>query len=120
MSRDIRITLSGVRLKIRIGVTQEERQVPQECHADVSVWGDFASAVSADALDQGFDYCQVLSAVLEKANARQYNLLESLAHSIAQEILRSFPARRVSVKVRKRPSALVESLDFIEVEVEES
>ena len=101
-------------------MTPDERRLPQACRADVTIWGDFESAASADALDKGFDYCRVLAAVLETAHARQYNLLESLAYSIARRLLQVFPARRVQVKVRKRPSALLENLDCIEVEVDES
>jgi len=93
--------------------------LPQPCEADITVWGDFEAAASTDALDTALDYCQVLERVLTTAHAREYNLLEALAYRIAREILESFPASRVRVKVRKRPLVLLENLDFVEVEVEE-
>jgi dihydroneopterin aldolase len=113
-----RITLAGVRLHPRIGVTAEERQVPQECQADVSIWGDFEAAASADAIEKSFDYCEILAAVIETAHAREYHLVESLAYRICRQVVQKFSARRVQVRVRKRPAELMDQLDFIEVETE--
>ena len=114
------LTLSGVRLRPRIGVTPGERRLPQPCQADITIWGDFEAAASTDALDKASDYCRILATVQETAHSREYNLLEALTYRIAREVLQAFPAKRVRVRVRKRPAALLESLDFIEVEVEES
>jgi dihydroneopterin aldolase len=118
--RDDRITLSGVKLLPRIGVTPGERRLPQSCEADVTLWGDFEAAGSTDSLDKALDYSKVLMKVVEIAHAREYNLLESLAYRISREVLQCFPARKVSVKVRKRPAALIGKIDFIEVEIEQS
>jgi 7,8-dihydroneopterin aldolase/epimerase/oxygenase len=117
--REDRITLAGIKIRPRIGVTPGERRLPQPCQADIIIFGDFEAAASTDSLDRAINYSQVLSTVLETTNAREYNLLETLAYSLGRAILQSFPARRVVVKVRKRPMTLVEKLDFIEVEVEQ-
>ena len=118
-TREDRITLTGIKIRPRIGVTPGERRLPQPCQADVAIFGDFEAAASTDSLDRAINYSQVLSKVLEAAHAREYNLLETLAYSLGRAILQSFPARRVAVKVRKRPMSLAEKLDYIEVEVEQ-
>ncbi len=118
--KDDRITLAGVKLLPRIGVTPGERCMPQSCDVDVTLWGDFEAAASTDSLNRTLDYSEVLAKVIEVSHAREYNLLETLAYSISQEVLRCFPARRVTVKVRKRPASVADKLDFIEVEVERS
>ncbi len=118
-SRDDRITLSGVKLQPKIGVTPGERRKPQPCDADVTLWGDFEAAASTDSLEKALDYSKVLARVLETAHSGEYNLLETLAYRISREVLQGFPARKVSVRIRKRPAALKDSLDFIEVEVEQ-
>jgi dihydroneopterin aldolase len=115
-----RITLKGVRLNPRIGVTPGERRFPQLCRADITIWGDFESAASTDSLDKALDYTKLLQKALETARAEEFNLLETLAYRLARSILSSFPAQRVNVRIRKHPASLVEQLDFIEVEVEES
>jgi len=118
--RDDKITLSGVKIRPRIGVTPGERRLPQPCQADVILCGDFEAAASTDDLERALNYSIVLRKVIETAHQREYNLLESLAYTIAGEVLKSFPARRVTVRVRKHPVSLVDKLDFIEVEVEQS
>ncbi len=118
-AREDRITLAGIKIRPRIGVTPGERRLPQPCLADVVIYGDFEAAASTDSLDRAINYSQVLLTVLETAVAREYNLLETLAYSLGRSILRAYPAHRVVVKVRKRPMSLVEKLDFIEVEVEQ-
>jgi len=119
-ARDDRITLAGVKLRPRIGVTQGERRLPQACQADVTVWGDFEAAALTDSLDKAIDYGKVLAKVLEIAHDREYNLLETLAYRLAREILQAFHARRVGVRVRKYPASLAEKIDFTEVEVEQT
>ena len=116
--RESRITLRGVKLRPRLGVTPGERRQPQWCEADITIWGDFEAAASTDSLDRAVDYSKVLSTILETAHSREYYLLEALAHCIAREVLQAFPARRVGVRVRKRPASLKEKLDHVEVEVE--
>jgi dihydroneopterin aldolase len=117
-AREDRITLAGIKIRPRIGVTPGERRSPQPCQADVVIFGDFEAAASTDSLDRAINYSEVLSKVLETAHAKEYNLLETLAYSLGRVILQSFPARRVAVRVRKRPMSLADKLDFIEVEVE--
>lgn len=115
-----RMTLAGVRINPRIGVTPEERAAPQECRADLTLWGGFEAAASADRLDKSIDYCSVLAAVQRTACDRDYHLLEALAYEIVRDVLKNFPISRANVKLRKRPSSLMGKLDFVEVEVENS
>jgi 7,8-dihydroneopterin aldolase/epimerase/oxygenase len=115
-----RMTLSGIKLYPRIGVTAEERSVQQECQADLTLWGNFEAAAAADALDQSIDYCRILSVVQKVAAIHEYSLLETLAYRIVRSVLQSFPATRVRIKLRKRPLSLLKELDFIELEVEET
>jgi dihydroneopterin aldolase len=112
------IRLAGVKLRPRIGTTAEERETPQECEADLTLWGDFEAAAATDSLERGIDYCRVLAAMQETAVECEYSLLEALAYKIARNVLRGFPANRVHLKLRKRPAVLLGQLDYVEVEVE--
>lgn len=113
-----KLTLAGIKLNPRIGVSPGEKRFPQPCQADVVLWGDFEAAAAADSLERALNYSRVLATVLETARAREYNLLETLAYRIARDLLETYPAERVRVRVRKRPASLVTKLDFVEVEVE--
>ncbi len=119
-SRDDRITLAGVKLHPHIGVTPEERSDPQECDADLTIWGDFEAAAATDSIDKSVDYCRVLDEVRAVVCAQEYVLVETLAYRIARTLLQKFPVNRVNVKLRKRPAVLRNQVEFVEVEVEEA
>ena len=118
--RQDRLTLVGIRLNPRIGVTPEERYAPQACSADVTVWGDFEAAGSTDSLAAAIDYGSILAQVIETAHEREYNLVETLAYRLGRKVLESCPARRVNVRVRKQPASMAGKLDHVEIEVEQS
>ena len=112
-----RMTLVGINLRPRIGVTKGERRQPQSCEADVTLWGDFTAAAASDALDQAIDYSEVLKTILETAHSEEFNLVETLAYGLAKRVLEAYPAERVGVRVRKRPSTIREKVKCIEVEM---
>jgi 7,8-dihydroneopterin aldolase/epimerase/oxygenase len=114
------ITLAGVKLFPHIGTSPEERSVPQECQADLTLWGDFEAAAATDSLDKSIDYCQVLLKAQETAGEREYHLLETLAYKIVRAVLQGFPVSRVRIRLRKRPSILLDQIEHVEVEIEES
>lgn len=113
------MTLSGVKLCPRIGITADERSNSQECVADLTVWGDFEAAAATDELDKSIDYCRILKIMQEVACEREYNLVETLAYSIVRAVLESLPISRVRIRLRKSPATLVGQLNFVEIEVEE-
>ena len=114
-----RITLAGIKLCPRIGVSREERAEPQKCEADLSIWGSFQNAAASDSMDLSIDYCRILETVQNTAKEGEYALVETLAHRIVRNVLHEYPVDRVRVKLRKYPASLRDQIDFIEVEVEE-
>ena len=115
-----RLSIVGVKVYPRIGVTSEERSNPQECEADLTIWGDFEIAAAEDSLDKSVDYTLLVEKARETADLCEYHLLETLAHKMARNLLRSCPISRIRVNLRKRPVSLLRKIDFVEVEVEES
>jgi 7,8-dihydroneopterin aldolase/epimerase/oxygenase len=116
---DDRITLANVKLYPCIGTTPEERSKPQECEADLTIWASLEAAAASDSIDDAIDYCLVLDEVQRIAAAQEYVLVETLAYRIVRSVLQKFPVERANVKLRKRPAALRDRIDFIEIEVEE-
>jgi len=115
-----RLKLSGIKIFPRIGVTSGERAAPQECQADIVIAGDWSTPAATDDIARSIDYCLILEKVRKTAEAREYALLETLSHAIADSVLADFPVENVTVSVRKRPAALRGLLDFVEIEVEKS
>jgi len=117
---DTCITLAGVKLLPRIGVTPGERRQPQPCEADIDIWGDFDAAAATDSLAKAVDYAAVLETVDQAAHQEEFNLVETLARRLARSVLERFPVTRVIVKVRKYPASLASRVAYIEVSREES
>jgi len=111
-----RLRLSGIRTFPRIGVTEAERAMPQECEADVEIFGDWGAAAASDDLERSIDYSLVVEKVREVAAAREYRLLETLAYAVLDCVCAGFPVAGAAVRIRKRPVGLREKLDFVEVE----
>jgi dihydroneopterin aldolase len=118
-NHDDRITLFGIKIHPRVGVTLEERSSPQECEADLTVWDNFEGAASRDSIENSIDYGRLLAAVQATAAAGEFSLVETLAYKIVRNILQEFPVNRAQVKVRKRPVSLLDQIDYAEIEVEE-
>jgi dihydroneopterin aldolase len=119
-TRDDSITLSRIKIRTRIGTTAEERQAPQECEADLTVWANCEAAAATDSLDRSVDYCRILENVRQIAAEREYNLIETLAYAIVRSTLQKFGISRARIRLRKRPAGLLGHIDHVEVEVEES
>ena len=113
-----RLRLTDIKIFPRIGVTSEERAMPQECRADLEIRMNLANAAATDDLEHAIDYGLVLDTMRATATAREYVLLETLAYALLECVRADFQVDGAMVRVRKRPVSLREKFDFVEVEVE--
>ena len=102
------------------GVEQDEQNFGGKFEVDVEVQGDLTAAISNDALKSTINY-EALYALVEKAvTGKKYYLIETLAGSIAQKILREYaPVDRVTVRVRKPHPRVKGVVDYVEAEITE-
>ena len=115
-----RITLRNMVFYGSHGVSPAERELGQRFEIDLSMFGDLAGAAATDKLHSTTDYGRVYELVEHVVTARVFNLLETLAHVIAQDVLAEFPVERVDVVVRKPRVPIRGTLDFVEVGVSRS
>ena len=103
----ITVELRDLRIFGHHGVHAKEKANGQDFLFDVDlVVGDRGAS---GRLEDAVDYRAVASTVKELSDARTHDLLEALATSIADELLRRFGAERVVVRVTKpagRPAGL--------------
>jgi dihydroneopterin aldolase len=95
------ILITGLRVKTRIGVPDEERLGEQELEFDLRIQPARAFVEMQDRLEDTIDYAKVCERVAEIASAKPRKLIETLADEIAEMILNEFHARRVEVELRK-------------------
>lgn len=112
-----RITLRNMVFYGSHGVSGAERELGQRFEIDLSLFADLSLASTGDKLHNTIDYGRAYEVVERIVTAQVFNLLETLAHVIAEKILAEFPVERVDVVVRKPRVPIRGTLDLVEVAV---
>lgn len=94
----MRIELTGIELRGFHGVLEQEARVGQRFRFDVEVEVD---EPTADDIDAAVDYRDLVACVREVSDATRFQLLETLAAAVADELRRRFPVTRAVVRVAK-------------------
>ena len=92
------VELAGLEIPGRHGVDDRERETEQPFVYDVEL--ELAEPI-ADRIEETVDYREVVAAVRAVSDGTQFQLLESMAGTVAATLLERFPAERVRVRVRK-------------------
>ena len=111
-----KLQITGLRVSAVIGVRAWERQLRQPLRIDLSLAIDAASAAASDAIDDALDYGAVARRVTQLTEASSFQLIESLAESIAATVLNEFAPASVTVKVTK-PGAVPQA-QGVSIEIE--
>ena len=94
------VEITGLELFGFHGALEEERRYGRKFLFDLRLEvGDQAGRT--DRLEDAVDYRDVVTLVKTVCEGRKFTLLEALARSIGEELLRQFPVRAVRVRVRK-------------------
>lgn len=109
------LLISGLAAECRIGVFEWERAKPQTIWVDLELPVNAAYVAQTDAVGETVDYGRLVTAVRQLAQSRPYNLLETLAESIAERVLEDFETRWVRIRVKKKA---LPGLDYAAVEIE--
>ncbi|MFD4195389.1 dihydroneopterin aldolase [Amycolatopsis thermoflava] len=110
-----RITLTGLRVFGRHGVFEHEKRDGQEFVVDIVAWLDLAPAAASDDLTQTLHYGELAQLAADIVGGEPYDLIESVAGRIADEVLKDSRLSAVEVTVHK-PSAPI-PLNFADVAV---
>ncbi|PXY34263.1 dihydroneopterin aldolase [Prauserella sp. PE36] len=110
-----RITLTGLKVFGRHGVFDHEKRDGQEFVVDVTAWLSLARAAASDELADTLHYGELAQLVAGIVGGEPYDLIESVAGRIADEVMEDERLSAVEVTVHK-PSAPI-PLDFADVAV---
>ena len=112
------IRLHNMRFYGRHGVNPEEKTLGQRFEVDVELLLDTRPAGLQDNLCLTINYAQVYKAVKRIVEEECFDLIESLAETIAMHIGQHFSPSRVRVCVRKPHVPIKGTLDYVAVEIE--
>ena len=98
----LRVRIGGIEFKGFHGVYEEEARLGNRFRVEIEYEGTFLDAVETDQLDDAVDYDAVVTCVHDVNRRSRYNLIESFAGGIVDEILERFPRiTRLAVRVTK-------------------
>ena len=99
--RSARILLEGLDVQADIGFHEFEIGSPQRLLVTVGIWLDDLAAPAEDDPEQAWDYDFLRSEVAEIAQARRYNLQETLAHAIFERLAAFRGTRALRIRLSK-------------------
>jgi 7,8-dihydroneopterin aldolase/epimerase/oxygenase len=92
------VELVGLEVFGRHGVDEDEREQGRTFYYDIALE---VPQPSSDRLEDTIDYRAVAACVRDVSDAREYQLLETLASAVADELANRFRPELVRVRVRK-------------------
>ncbi len=101
MLRNDEIRIEELELMARVGVPEEERAQPQRLTVSVTLQPPIHFGDLGDDLTRTIDYGAVCAELQQFVSGRRDKLIETLAHEMAEHLLRSFELARVELELRK-------------------
>lgn len=113
-----RIVLHRIAVFARHGVFEEERRLGQKFYISVTCDLDLSTAGTSDDYAHTVGYDRLAELVHTVAVGRRFNLIEALAETVADEILRTFPlVEQVTVRIDKPQAPLPVPVETVAVEI---
>ena len=85
----------------RVGVTEHERKAPQRLVLNVTVEPRAPFESLHDDISETVNYSAVAAAIREVIEGAEFNLIETVANTVAEQLISAFPITRATIEVRK-------------------
>ena len=95
------IFIEGLRVAGKHGVGEAERKVEQEFEISAKMGVDTLRAAQSDKLEDALDYSPVKKKIIEVIQTNSFYLIEKLADTLCQEILKDKRIRTIELTVKK-------------------
>lgn len=95
------LRIRDLRVRCRVGVTAEERRLPQDVVITVTMHADLRKACRSDNLSDTVDYKAIKKAILAECEAKSFKLIERMAQRVAELALVDPRVQRADVVVQK-------------------
>jgi dihydroneopterin aldolase len=98
-----KISIIDLEVFYSVGVTAEERALPQRLLISLEMQTDFRLAAASDKLEHTINYFDVAQQLLRFGQQRGWNLIEKLAVDIADLVMAAYHPDELTVEVKKFP-----------------
>jgi dihydroneopterin aldolase len=85
------LRIEGIQFKCVIGVTERERQAPQDIVVNLQVKLDVSKVVASDSIQDTVDYRALSKRVIAAGQASAFRLIETLGAHLCKAIFDEFP-----------------------------
>lgn len=102
------------------GVYEYEREQGQRFYMDVELTVNASEAGKTDDLNDAVDYTTVYQRVKEIVETHRFKLLETLATTIANEVLGFAGVDSVTLRIRKPAVPIQGQIDYVQLEITRS
>lgn len=99
------VFISALHIETIIGVHAFEQNAPRPLILDLELGVDIREAAASDRIRDAVDYSAVADAIARLAAARRFQLLETLAETIARMVFERFPIATLDLSIGK-PGAI--------------
>lgn len=96
------VFLHGLEVDCVIGIWDWERQFKQTLAIDVDLATDIRNAAQSEAIEDTIDYKAVTKRIMQIAETGGFQLVETLAETIAQAVLSEFDVPWTRVRINKK------------------
>jgi dihydroneopterin aldolase len=104
------VYIKGLRAQAIIGIHAWERETRQSLVIDLEMASDTRRAAARDKIAFALDYAEVSRCVIALVEGSQYQLIETLAETLAAMITRDFGVQWLRLRLSK-PGAVAEADD---------
>ena len=111
------IIIQGIRFHGKHGVSEEERQVGGHYEVDVTLGCSLVDAGKSDALEDTIDYASVVDLIVNIGTKQSFQLIETLAETVASEIFKEFAVERAHLTVKKLHPPIEQPITYFAVEI---
>lgn len=113
-----KIIIKGLKVFAYHGVNPEEKANGQNFMADIIAYCSVDKAGKTDNLDDTVSYAKILKTAVRVMSEDKYDLLERVAHRVAEQILNDFSSiERVDVCLKKPEAPINADFDYVAVEI---
>ena len=99
------VFIQALHIETIIGVHAYEQQAPRPLILDLELGVDIREAAASDRIRDAVDYSAVAEAIIKLAAARRFQLIETLAETLARMIFERCPIARLHLSIGK-PGAI--------------
>ena len=112
-----KISILNLKVLGNHGVYDFEKENSGTFEIDIEIFTDLSILQNTDDLKKTIDYSKVIHLTQKIFNEKRYNLIETLAEKICDNLLNTFSIESVNLRIRKPHAPIEANFETVQVEM---